>query len=136
MNGNVTENIMIINDKHDKPYERLVAIRKKTGMSKKEFADYIGIPESTYRTYEAVNPKYRTHMKEYVIDLLEYKLTMEGALPGRNGNNVLDWMERIYNMLKESYEYRPVRRISFLSDTDRNESGNMLQEGAKSSKGK
>lgn len=109
-----TDQILVINDKHDESYERLTALRAKTGMSVKEFADYIGMPESTYKAYEAANPKYRAHLKEYVIDLLEYKLTMEGLIPGSNGNNVTDWLERIYNMLRESYEYSPIRSVSFL----------------------
>lgn len=99
---------------HDELYERLTQLRRKTGMSVKEFADFIGIPENTYKAYEAGNPKYRTHMRGYVINLLEYKLTMEGKLPGANGNNVIDWLERIYNMLAVSYEFRPVRKVSFI----------------------
>ncbi len=119
-----TEQILVINDKQDELYERLLSLRKRTGMSIKEFAAYIGIPESTYKSYEAVNVKHRAHMKEYVIDLIEYKLTMEGLLPGSNGNNVTDWLERIYNMLRESYEYSPIRSVSFLqqhkADADKN----------------
>lgn len=103
-----------IDREQDELYERLVKLREMTGMSCKEFAEFIGIPENTYRQYEAGNPKYRSHMKKYVIDLLEYKLTMEGKIPGPNGNNVLDWLTRIYEMLRDSYEYRPARTISFL----------------------
>ena len=104
-----TDQILVINDKHDESYERLTALRAKTGMNVKEFADYIGMPESTYKACEAANPKYRAHMKGYVIDLLEYKLTMEGLVPGSNGNNVTDWL-----MLRDSYEYSPIRSLSFL----------------------
>ena len=97
---NVSTDCVLVNemlqDERDELYERLVLLRKRTGMSVREFAEFAGIPENTYRTYEAKNPRYRNHLKSYVIDLLEYKLTMEGKLPGTNGNNVIDWMERIY----------------------------------------
>lgn len=115
---NVSTDCVLVNemlqDERDEFYERLVLLRKRTGMSVREFAEFAGIPENTYRTYEAKNPRYRNHLKSYVIDLLEYKLTMEGKLPGTNGNNVIDWMERIYNMLAVSYEFRPVRKVSFI----------------------
>ena len=82
---NVSTDCVLVNemlqDERDELYERLVLLRKRTGMSVREFAEFAGIPENTYRTYEAKNPRYRNHLKSYVIDLLEYKLTMEGKLP-------------------------------------------------------
>lgn len=81
---NVSTDCVLVNemlqDERDELYERLVLLRKRTGMSVREFAEFAGIPENTYRTYEAKNPRYRNHLKSYVIDLLEYKLTMEGKL--------------------------------------------------------
>ena len=112
---NVSTDCVLVNemlqDERDELYERLVLLRKRTGMSVREFAEFAGIPEN------------RNHLKSYVIDLLEYKLTMEGKLPGTNGNNVIDWMERIYNMLAVSYEFRPVRKVSFI-DGRTQEKGN------------
>lgn len=111
-----TEHISVAGMAQDEPYERIVRLRKRTGMTVREFAEFIGMPENTYKAYESENPKYRTHMRGYVIDLLEYKLTMEGKLPGDRGNNVIDWLERIYNMLAASYEFKPMRNVSFAYD--------------------
>ena len=62
---NVSTDCVLVNemlqDERDELYKRLVLLRKRTGMSVREFAEFAGIPENTYRTYEAKNPRYRNH---------------------------------------------------------------------------
>lgn len=48
-------------------------LRKKTGMSQSEFAEHIGIPLSTLRSWEHG----RRTPPEYVMGLLEYRIEVE-----------------------------------------------------------
>lgn len=48
-------------------------IREKTGMNRKEFAEYFGIPYRTVQDWEA--QKRRT--PDYLLRLMVYKLEME-----------------------------------------------------------
>ena len=51
----------------------MIAIREKTGMSRKEFADAFGIPYRTISDWEHGERK----MPDYVLRLLAYKVRME-----------------------------------------------------------
>lgn len=53
--------------------EELVEMRKKTGMNRREFAEYFGIPYRTVQDWELGNRK----MTEYLFRLIAYKLEME-----------------------------------------------------------
>lgn len=48
-------------------------IRSQTGMNKKEFAEYLGIPYRTLQDWELGN----TQAPEYVLRLIAYKVQME-----------------------------------------------------------
>lgn len=56
--------------------EQLIALRKGTGMNKKQFAEYFGIPYRTFQDWELGN---RT-MPEYLLRLMVYKIQMEQRL--------------------------------------------------------
>ena len=61
-------------DKKKRMYERAFAyIRSQTGMNKKEFAEYLGIPYRTLQDWELGN----TLAPEYVLRLIAYKVQME-----------------------------------------------------------
>jgi putative transcriptional regulator len=56
-------------NKHD-----LVELRRSTGMNRREFSDYFGIPYRTIQEWELGNRK----MPEYLYRLMEYRLRVEG----------------------------------------------------------
>ncbi len=56
-------------NKHD-----LVELRSSTGMNRREFSDYFGIPYRTIQEWELGNRK----MPEYLYRLMEYRLRVEG----------------------------------------------------------
>ena len=49
-------------------------IRKKTGMSQREFAEWLGIPIRTLENWESGNRA----APSYVIELIRYKVETEG----------------------------------------------------------
>lgn len=51
-------------------------LRSRSGMSRKEFADYFSIPYRTLQNWE-LNIR---ECPEYLLELIEYKLTKEGFL--------------------------------------------------------
>lgn len=53
--------------------DRLLEIRKETGMNRKEFAGYFGIPYRTMQDWELGNRQ----MPEYLLRLIVYKIEME-----------------------------------------------------------
>jgi DNA-binding transcriptional regulator YiaG len=53
--------------------DKLIQLRMKTGMNRREFAEYFGIPYRTMQDWELGN---RT-MPEYLFRLMEYKIRME-----------------------------------------------------------
>ena len=53
--------------------ERLIALRKGTGMNRRQFSEYFGIPYRTVQDWELGN---RT-MPEYLLRLMCYKVEME-----------------------------------------------------------
>lgn len=58
--------------------DKLIQMRKNAGMSRKEFAEYFGIPYRTVQDWELGNRK----MPEYLFCLMEYKLSMESLKKG------------------------------------------------------
>lgn len=51
----------------------LIELRDSTGMSRKEFAEYFGIPYRTVQEWELGNRK----MPQYLLRLMIYKIRME-----------------------------------------------------------
>lgn len=51
-------------------------IREASGMTQKAFADYFHIPKRTVENWEGEINK----CPEYLLELLEYKLTKEGVI--------------------------------------------------------
>lgn len=66
-------------DKNDSDRERRLvayqfkAIREQTGMNRKEFSDWLGIPYRTMQEWELG----RRQMPDYVLRLIAYKVQME-----------------------------------------------------------
>lgn len=56
--------------------DELIEIRKNTGMNRREFAEYFGIPYRTMQDWELGNRQ----MPEYLFRLMEYKIRMERIL--------------------------------------------------------
>lgn len=53
--------------------KQLIALRKNTGMNRKEFAEYFQIPYRTMQDWELGNRQ----MPEYLLRLMAYKIQME-----------------------------------------------------------
>lgn len=53
--------------------EKLIEIRKSTGMNRKEFAAYFDIPYRTMQDWELGNRQ----MPEYLLRLIAYKVEMD-----------------------------------------------------------
>ena len=51
-------------------------LREATGMSRKQFAEFFGIPYRTLQDWELGNRK----CPVYLLDLMEYKLKKEGII--------------------------------------------------------
>lgn len=56
--------------------ERFVELRESTGMNRKDFAEYLGIPYRTMQEWELG----RRTMPEYVFNLIEFKVQTEFGL--------------------------------------------------------
>ena len=52
----------------------LLELRKQTGMNRREFAEYFGIPYRTVQDWELGNRQ----MPEYLLRLMVYKASIEG----------------------------------------------------------
>ena len=69
-------------DSEDKDYQRRMTayafkqIREKSGMSRPEFAEYMGIPYRTMQEWELG----RRAMPDYVLRLIAYKVRIEDML--------------------------------------------------------
>ena len=61
--------------------EQLLELRARTGMSRRQFADYFGIPYRTVQDWELGSRQ----MPEYLLRLMEYKVRMEDKA-GTNGH--------------------------------------------------
>lgn len=55
--------------------QRLIELRISTGMNRREFADYFGIPYRTMQQWELGDRK----MPEYLLRLMAYKIRIEKA---------------------------------------------------------
>ncbi|MDO5423624.1 MAG: helix-turn-helix domain-containing protein [Eubacteriales bacterium] len=53
--------------------EQLMMLRRSTGMNKRQFAEYFGIPYRTLQDWELGNRR----MPEYLLKLMAYKVEME-----------------------------------------------------------
>lgn len=53
--------------------EQLLDLRARTGMNRRQFADYFGIPYRTVQDWELGSRQ----MPEYLLRLMEYKIKME-----------------------------------------------------------
>ena len=51
----------------------LIKLRESTGMNKKKFSEYFGIPYRTFQDWELRNRR----VPEYLLRLMEYKVKME-----------------------------------------------------------
>ncbi len=63
--------------------DRLIEIRKETGMNRREFAEYFGIPYRTIQDWELGNRQ----MPEYLLRLIAYKVRMEKLQKNEEKNN-------------------------------------------------
>lgn len=53
--------------------EEMIELRKSTGMNKRQFSEYFGIPYRTFQDWELGNRR----VPEYLFRLMEYKVRME-----------------------------------------------------------
>ncbi len=58
--------------------DKLIEMRKRTGMNRREFAEYFGIPYRTVQDWELGNRQ----MPEYLFRLMEYKIRIEKLTNG------------------------------------------------------
>ena len=58
--------------------EKLIEIRKRTGMNRRQFAEYFNIPYRTVQDWELGNRQ----MPDYLFRLMEYKIRMEKLMKG------------------------------------------------------
>ena len=56
--------------------EELKKLRENTGMNRREFAEYFGIPYRTVQVWELGNRK----MPDYLLRLMVYKVKMEALI--------------------------------------------------------
>ena len=56
--------------------EELIELRKRTGMNKRQFSEYFGIPYRTFQDWELGNRR----VPEYLFRLMAYKVRMEGLV--------------------------------------------------------
>ncbi len=62
--------------------EQLIELRKQTGMNRREFAEYFGIPYRTVQDWELGNRQ----MPEYLLRLMAYKIGMENMRKEKREN--------------------------------------------------
>lgn len=56
--------------------DELIELRKSTGMNKRQFSEYFGIPYRTFQDWELGNRR----VPEYLFRLMAYKVRMEGLV--------------------------------------------------------
>lgn len=59
--------------------DKLIELRKQTGMNRREFAEYFGIPYRTMQDWELGNRQ----MPDYLLRLMAYKVGMENLGKGK-----------------------------------------------------
>ena len=70
---NVEVEVQDKDEQKQKTAERFIAIRKQTGMNRKEFAEWLGIPYRTMQDWE----RGISQVPDYVLRLIDYKVAME-----------------------------------------------------------
>ena len=70
---NVEVEVQDKDEQKQKTAERFIAIRKQTGMNRKEFAEWLGIPYRTMQDWE----RGISQVPDYVLRLVDYKVAME-----------------------------------------------------------
>ncbi len=58
----------------------LIELRESTGMTRREFGDYFGIPYRTLQDWELGNRK----MPDYLLRLMIYKINVEKSISDNN----------------------------------------------------
>ena len=91
--------------------EKLIELRKQTGMNRREFAEYFGIPYRTVQDWELGNRQ----MPDYLLRLMAYKVKMENLRkrkPGQEHKQVLSVIERYNTALEllDSYDHQRMER--------------------------
>lgn len=66
--------------------EELLEVREKTGMNRKEFAEYFEIPYRTVQDWELG----KRQMPEYLLRLMAYKIGMEKIATKKDMENLDD----------------------------------------------
>lgn len=67
--------------------DEMIRLRESTGMNKKQFSEYFGIPYRTFQDWELGNRR----VPEYLFRLMEYKIRMENlAKDSRNERSAED----------------------------------------------
>lgn len=72
--------IVLLEEKSLNLKDELINIRESTGMNRREFAEYFGIPYRTMQDWELGNRK----VPEYLLRLMAYKVSMEKLMEGQN----------------------------------------------------
>lgn len=62
--------------------DKLIELRKRTGMNRREFAEYFGIPYRTMQDWELGNRQ----MPDYLLRLMMFKVKMEKLGKGESNN--------------------------------------------------
>lgn len=60
--------------------EKLIELRNATGLNRKQFAEYFGIPYRTVQDWELG----KRQMPEYLFRLMEYRIRIEQLEKGRS----------------------------------------------------
>ena len=83
-------------DRREEFREKMIALRKSTGMNRKEFCEYFGIPYDTEICWE----NGRRTAPDYFLRLLEYYIRMEGLM--KNSPDAREQKEK--HLLEEADE--------------------------------
>lgn len=84
---------------------KFIAIRKQTGMNKKEFAAWLGVPYRTMEDWELG----ATHVPEYLLKLVDYKVTNELA-KGNLRESVIDNLQKKKQGIEKSAPDNHIKR--------------------------
>ena len=86
------------------PQERIKKIREKSGLQRKEFADYFDIPYRTLQEWELAN----RIPPEYVLDLLEYKV--EHEFSHKEKVDIKDMISKNTSKVDKKNKSQPVKK--------------------------
>lgn len=85
---------------HKKMAEAFIAIRNKTGMNRKRFSEWLGVPNQTIQDWEMVN----SPIPEYLLRLIAYKVVNElgkGNIPLAKDILLQQEFDELYDENKE-----------------------------------